>query len=622
MLLQCSNISKSFGTDEILKDVTFKIEEKEKLAIVGINGAGKSTLMRIIANQESYDSGEIFKVKQITVGYLTQESSLNQNSTIKEELLHVFDYLIEMENRLRELEIQMSSTHNLDQIMKEYDHLSHQFKELDGYSYHSKINGVIKGLGFSEQDLELVIKNLSGGQKTRVSLAKLLLLKPNLLLLDEPTNHLDSLAITWLENYLKSYDSAVIIISHDRYFIDQVCSSILEIEHGKSKLYHGNYSHYISKRQHDKQIALKHYEDQQKTIKKQEESIALLRSFNREKSIKRAESKEKQLSKIDKIDRPDQDPETIRLRFQTDVQSGYDVLKIENLSFKYDTNHPLFENLSLDVKRQERIALVGPNGIGKTTLFKLILQKLKPTTGSIKFGSRVECAYYDQEHSSLTPYKTIFNEIQDTYPNMNNTQVRSLLATLQFKNDDVFKTISMLSGGQKGRIVLGKLILTHANLLILDEPTNHLDIASKEILEEALLNYSGTVLFISHDRYFINKIATRIVEMTPNQLINYPGNYDHYIESITQIDTPIKKETDYNSYKTNQALLRKKKNNIRKLEQQISQLETIISNDQLLLQTDEYINDYMKYNDLSTKINQNETKLIELIEQWELANLD
>lgn len=619
MLLQCSNISKSFGTNDILRDVTFKIEEREKIAIVGVNGAGKSTLMRIIAEQESYDSGEIYKVKQTTIGYLTQETSLNLNYTIYDELLHVFDNLIEMENRLRELEILMGSSNDLDSIMKEYDQLTHTFNELDGYSYHSRINGVLKGLGFEQEDLNLKISSLSGGQKTRVSLAKLLLLKPSLLLLDEPTNHLDTKAITWLEGYLKSYNSAVIIISHDRYFIDQVCSSILEIEHGKSKLYKGNYSYYSNKRQIDKQIALKHYEDQQKIIKKQEESIALLKSFNREKSIKRAESKEKQLDKMEKLDKPENDPEAIQLRFKTDVQSGYNVLKIENLGFKYDHEF-LFQNLELDVKRGERIALVGPNGIGKTTLFKLILQQLSPETGTIQFGSHVECAYYDQEHTSLHPYKTIFNEIQDDYPLMNNTQVRSLLASLQFKNDDVFKDIQMLSGGERGRVVLAKLILTNANLLILDEPTNHLDISSKEILEEALLNYEGTVLFISHDRYFINKIATRIVEMQPNQLINFPGNYDHYIEMINMKTETVKKETDYASYKSKQAIDRKKQNAIKKLEEKISKLETEITTQNNLLQEDEYVNDYVKYNELSNHIEELEMQLLELMNEWEELN--
>ena len=619
MLLQCSNISKSFGTTSILKDITFKIENNEKIAIVGVNGAGKSTLMRIISDQESFDSGDIYKAKGTTIGYLTQESNLHLNETIHSEMIKVFEPIILMENRMRELESQMSQAQQLDTIMKEYDELTHRFSELDGYSYQSRIKGVLKGLGFNESDFNLTIQSLSGGQKTRVSLAKLLLLQPTLLLLDEPTNHLDTKAIMWLETYLKNYNHAVVIISHDRYFIDQVCTSILEVEHGKSKLFRGNYSFYVNTRSKDKEVEMKHYENQQRIIKKQEESIQLLRSYNREKSIKRAMSKEKQLEKMEKMDKPESDPETIRLRFNPQIQSGYNVLQIEDLSYRYDQEW-LFKHLCLDVKRGERIALIGPNGIGKTTLFKLILQQLSPSEGKITFGTHVETAYYDQEHTSLHPLKSIFNEIQDEYPKMNNTQVRSILASFQFKNDDVFKEVQMLSGGEKGRVVLAKLILTNANLLILDEPTNHLDIASKEILEEALLEFEGTVLFISHDRYFINKIATRIVEMTPKELINFPGDYDHYIEQINNQKVEIKKETDYFEYKAKQVIDRKKQNEIRKIEQTISELEKRIQELNDLLHLDEYINDYVKYNDLTSQIEENEAQLLEMMDKWETAS--
>lgn len=619
MLLQCSNISKSFGTTSILKDITFKIENNEKIAIVGVNGAGKSTLMRIISDQESFDGGDIYKAKGTTIGYLTQESNLHLNETIYSEMIKVFEPIILMENRMRELESQMSQTQQLDAIMKEYDELTHRFSELDGYSYQSRIKGVLKGLGFNESDFNLNIQSLSGGQKTRVSLAKLLLLQPTLLLLDEPTNHLDTKAIMWLETYLKNYNHAVVIISHDRYFIDQVCTSILEVEHGKSKLFRGNYSFYVNTRTKDKEVEMKHYENQQRIIKKQEESIQLLRSYNREKSIKRAMSKEKQLEKMEKMDKPESDPETIRLRFHPQIQSGYNVLQMENLSYRYNQEW-LFQHLSLDVKRGERIALIGPNGIGKTTLFKLILQQLSPSEGKITFGTHVETAYYDQEHTSLHPLKSIFNEIQDAYPKMNNTQVRSILASFQFKNDDVFKEVQMLSGGEKGRVVLAKLILTNANLLILDEPTNHLDIASKEILEEALLEFEGTVLFISHDRYFINKIATRIVEMTSKELINFPGNYDHYVEQISNQKVEVKKETDYFEYKAKQVIDRKKQNEIRKIEQTISELEKKIQELNDLLHLDEYVNDYVKYNELTSQIEENEAQLLEMMDKWEAAS--
>lgn len=619
MLLQCSNISKSFGTTSILKDITFKIENNEKIAIVGVNGAGKSTLMRIISDQESFDGGDIYKAKGTTIGYLTQESNLHLNETIYSEMIKVFEPIILMENRMRELESQMSQTQQLDSIMREYDELTHRFSELDGYSYQSRIKGVLKGLGFNESDFNLTIQSLSGGQKTRVSLAKLLLLQPTLLLLDEPTNHLDTKAIMWLETYLKNYNHAVVIISHDRYFIDQVCTSILEVEHGKSKLFRGNYSFYVNTRSKDKEVEMKHYENQQRIIKKQEESIQLLRSYNREKSIKRAMSKEKQLEKMEKMDKPESDPETIRLRFHPQIQSGYNVLQFENLSYRYDQEW-LFQHLSLDVKRGERIALIGPNGIGKTTLFKLILQQLSPSEGKITFGTHVETAYYDQEHTSLHPLKSIFNEIQDDYPKMNNTQVRSILASFQFKNDDVFKEVQMLSGGEKGRVVLAKLILTNANLLILDEPTNHLDIASKEILEEALLEFEGTVLFISHDRYFINKIATRIVEMTPKELINFPGSYDRYIEQISNQKAEIKKETDYFEHKAKQVIDRKKQNEIRKIEQTISELEKKIQELNDLLHLDEYVNNYVKYNELASQIEENEAQLLEMMDKWETAS--
>ncbi len=616
MLLQCSNISKSFGSTTILKEVTFKIEEREKIAIIGINGAGKSTLLKIISGQESCDSGEIFIPKNVTTGYLTQESNLNQDCTIYEELLSVFTPLIEMELRLRELEQLMSTHHNIDQIMKEYDVLSHQFNELEGYSYQSKIQGVIIGLGFTSEDLNLKIHTLSGGQKTRVSLAKLLLLNPDILLLDEPTNHLDTNAITWLEGYLKNYSGAIITVSHDRYFIDQICSSILEIQHGKSFIYHSNYTQYLKQKESNLQIEKKHYQNQQAKIKKQEESIALLKSFNRQKSIKRANSKEKQLSKMEKLEKPLHDNDPMKLHFVINEQSGYDVLKIEDLSFQYHQEY-LFKNVHLDIKRNERIALIGPNGIGKTTLLQLILQQLSPTSGTIKFGSKVECGYYDQEFRSLHPHKSIFNEIHDEYPKLNHTQIRSLLASLQFKNDDVLQEISSLSGGQKGRVMLAKLLLTNANFLILDEPTNHLDILSKEILEDALLHYKGTILFISHDRYFINKIATRIVELKPDGIIPKNINDEILISNINTKDHLKPKETDYQTRKLNQAIQRKKQNQINKLEQQISNIENLIQENNQLLNNEEYLNDYLKYNELTNTITTLEKELESFIEEWE-----
>ncbi len=616
MILSCSNIKKSFGTTEILKNITFKIENNEKLAIIGVNGAGKSTLMRILANEEEYDSGDIFKPKDATMGYLSQETSLDLHSTIYQSMLDEFQDVIALEARLRKLEEEMQ--HNQD-VYTEYDELTHQFQELDGYSYPSWIRRVLIGLGFTEDEFKAPISTMSGGQKTRVSLGKLLLRTPSILLLDEPTNHLDAKAIEWLENYLKGYRKAIIVISHDRYFIDQFCNSILEINHGKSYLYRGNYSFYVQTKNKNMEIEMKHYQNQQKIIKKQEESIAQLKSFNREKSVKRAESKDKQLEKMEMLERPEEEPENIRLLFKTEVQSGYDVLKFDHLSFGYDK--PLFDHLSLDIKRQDRVALIGPNGIGKTTLFKILLNELKPASGKIKYGSHVTMAYYDQEHTSLSPNKTIFSEIQDTYPNMNNTQVRSLLARFQFKNEDVFKEINMLSGGEKGRVVLAKLLLTNANFLILDEPTNHLDIASKEILEEALINYEGTVFFISHDRYFINRVATRIVEMNAHELINFDGNYDHYLLTLNASKETVKKApTDYLTNKQNQQALRKIKNRIRSLEENISSIEQQINDLKAKQESDEIVSDYIQYNKIGDQIEELEMELLEKMEQWEEAS--
>lgn len=614
MILSCSNIKKSFGTTEILKNITFKIENNEKLAIVGINGAGKSTLMRIIAGLESLDSGDIFKVSSATLGYLSQETSLNLDSTIYEALLEEFNDVIAIENRMRELEAIMVDDHS---VFDEYDALTHRFNELDGYSYPSKIRGVMNGLGFNGEE-NTYIHTLSGGQKTRVALGKLLLANPSILLLDEPTNHLDAKAIEWLENYLKGYKNSVIVISHDRYFIDQFCDGILEINHGKSTIYHGNYSFYVETRKKNQEVAMKHYINQQRLIKKQEESIATLKSFNREKSIKRAESKEKQLEKIERIEKPESDVADIRLRFEPEVQSGYDVLKIQNLAFGY--SDLLFDNLNLNIYRNDRIALIGPNGIGKTTLFKLILDTLKPTHGKIKFGSHVTMAYYDQEHTSLTPYKTVFSEIQDEYPRMNNTQVRNLLAQFQFRNDDVFKEINMLSGGEKGRVVLAKLLLNNANFLILDEPTNHLDIPSKEILEDALLDFEGTVLFISHDRYFINKVATRIVTMEPHQLVNFDGHYDEYVLSLQTKKEEKKVSQSYIDNKQQRTDMRKIQNAIRKLEKDISTLEEKLDSLTSLQQSDEVINDYVKYNEITNQIEEIEEELTTKMEEWEMLS--
>lgn len=617
MILACSSLKKSFQGNELLKDITFKIEEHDKIAIIGVNGAGKTTLLRILCEEESYDSGDIFKSKETSIGYLSQHNTIDPTLTIYEALLDVFKPLLKKEERMRELEQMMGNINKLDHIMKEYDQLSFEFERDGGYSYQSQIKGVLKGLGFNEDSWNMTISILSGGQKTRISLGRLLLLKPRLLLLDEPTNHLDVESIEWLESYLKGYPHSIIMVSHDRYFIDQVTNQIIEIENGKSVTYKCSYEQYAQIKKHNREVALKHYVDNQKEIKRMQESIDLLKSFNREKQVKRAESKEKALEKMEKVEKPDALPQSIRMHFQPHVESGYDVLKVKNLCMSFE--QPLFENISFEVKKQERVALIGPNGIGKTTLFHILLGDYIQQSGKIKFGSRVMIGYYDQEHSSLSFNKTIFQEISDAYPQMNNTQIRSACASFQFKGDDVFKNIDMLSGGERGRVVLMKLLLGKSNFLILDEPTNHLDIESKEVLEDALLAFEGTILFISHDRYFINKLATKVVEMHKDRAITHHGNYDDYLEKrIVEVTEEIKeKNISYQESKKNQAELRKKQNQIKKIEKEISEKEKRIDEYNQMIQSEEVLNQYQKYNEIIQLIEETNQSLEELLEQWE-----
>lgn len=615
MILACSSLTKSFQGNELLKDITFKIEDHDKIAIIGVNGAGKTTLLRILCEEESYDSGDIFKTKETSIGYLSQHNTINPQLSIYDALLEVFQPLIEKEKRIRELEQMMSSQNDLEDIMKEYDRLSFEFERDGGYSYQSQLKGVLKGLGFSEETWDMPVGILSGGQKTRVSLGRLLLLKPTLLLLDEPTNHLDVESIEWLEGYLKSYPHAIIMVSHDRYFIDQVTNQIIEIENGKSTTYKCSYQQYASIKKHNRDIELKHYVNNQKEIKRMQESIDLLKSFGREKQVKRAESKEKALDKMEKLERPESLPQSIRIQFQPLVESGFDVLKVKDLSMAFD--QPLFEHIDFDVKKQERVALIGPNGIGKTTLFHILLGDLSPRSGKIKLGSKVMIGYYDQEHTSLSLQKTIFQEISDTFPQMNNTEIRNACASFQFKGDDVFKSIDMLSGGERGRVVLMKLLLGRSNFLILDEPTNHLDIESKEVLEDALLSFEGTILFISHDRYFINKLATKIVEMKKDQSITYNGNYNDYLERKIEIKPDKVKNLSYQKQKKNQSELRKQQNQIKKIEKEISELENQINEYNEMIHLDEVLNDYQKYNEIIKELDHANEQLEALLEQWE-----
>ena len=614
MLIECSNITKSFQGIPLLKDITFKIDDHDKVAIIGVNGAGKTTILKIIAGEENYDSGDLFCNKELTLGYLKQQHDLAMDKTVYDVGLDVFAPLITIENRLRQLENEMTTDHS-ERILNEYDRLTQSFHDKDGYSYPSKLTGVLKGLGFSEEEFNLKVSMLSGGQKTRLALAKMLLQEPKLLLLDEPTNHLDNSAINFLEGYLKNYPHAIITVSHDRYFIDQVSNKIVEVENGKSKSYKCKYNEYSILKKKQRAVDLKHYLNQQKEIKRIQESIDTLKSYNREKQVKRAESKEKQLAKIERIDKPENLPDTITINFKPKRKSGFDVLKIENLAVKFD--EILFKNIDIDIKKQERIALVGDNGVGKTTLFKTILDQLNAYQGKIKFGSKVDLAYYDQEHSTLAMDKTIFNEISDNFPKMTNTEIRNSLALFNFKGDDVFKEISLLSGGEKGRVVLTEILLKQANLLILDEPTNHLDIASKEVLEDALNQFEGTIFFISHDRYFINKVATRVIELTSTKAISYDGNYDTYLNHKS-VAKPLKKENvDYLDMKQQNALYRKQQNKIKKIETNISILETKINTLTEPLHSEEVLNDYQKYNQINDEISELENQLNTLMEEWE-----
>lgn len=593
MILSCNNISKSFGTDIIIKSCSFNIEDHEKAAIVGINGAGKSTLLKIITGEEPADTGIVTFAKDKTLGYLAQQQDLQSDISIYDELLSVKQYILDMESELRRIEAAMNSASGdeLEALMNRYTNLNHEFEMNNGYAYKSEITGVLKGLGFTEEDFSLHVNTLSGGQKTRVSLGKLLLSKPDIIMLDEPTNHLDMESISWLENYLLNYNGAVLIVAHDRYFLDKIVSKVIEIDNGDCTVFSGNYTDYASKKAILRNMKLKEYLNQQRDIKHQEEVIAKLKQFNREKSIKRAESREKMLDKMEVVDKPVELNAKMNIQLEPSVVSGNDVLTVTDLTKSFDGN-TLFNNINFDIKRGERVALIGNNGTGKTTILKLINGIIQPDSGSIYLGAKVAIGYYDQEHHVLDPDKTLFQEIQDAYPDLNNTQIRNTLAAFLFTDDDVFKYIRDLSGGERGRVSLAKLMLSNANLLILDEPTNHLDIVSKEILENALNSYTGTVLYVSHDRYFINATATRIIELTNQNIVNYIGNYDYYLEKrdilttktfpattgSSSADTAVKdSKISWQQSREEQNRLKKRKNEIKRTEERISVVEERLS---------------------------------------------
>lgn len=631
MILSCQAVSKAFGTDVILKSASFHIEDREKAAVVGINGAGKSTLLKIIIGEMEADSGEAVLSKGKTIGYLAQHQDLNSSRTIYEELLCVKQEILDLEAAIRKAEKNMKELSGgaLEAALDQYARLNHEFEQKNGYAYKSEVIGVLKGLGFEEEDFTKQVDTLSGGQKTRVSLGKLLLSHPDLILLDEPTNHLDMNSIAWLETFLLNYDGAVLVVAHDRYFLNRIATKIIEIDAGEVTVFLGNYSDYARKKAQLREARMHAWMNQQKEIRRQEEVIAKLKSFNREKSVRRAESREKMLDKMEVLEKPSEVRSKMHITLEPKVLSGNDVLTVEGLSKAFGSL-TLFSDLSFDVKRGERVALIGNNGTGKTTILKILNGLLDADSGSFSLGSRVHIGYYDQEHHVLHPEKTLFEEISDAYPDLDNTVIRNTLAAFLFTGDDVFKRIADLSGGERGRVSLAKLMLSEANFLILDEPTNHLDIVSKEILEEALNHYTGTVLYVSHDRYFINSTATRILDLTGGVLVNYIGNYDYYLEKkdiltpAAAADTASPEDTsetagklDWKQQKEEQARQRKRENDFKKTEAEIFELENRDAEiDALLTQEEIYTNvaECMKLHKEKETIAE---RLEILYEQWE-----
>lgn len=635
MILACHNISKAFGDQVIVKSGTFHIEEREKAALIGLNGAGKSTILKMIIKQIDTDEGDIILSKGKTIGYLSQHQDLSTHHSILEELKSARTEIIEMERQIRTMELEMKHLEGeqLESRLHSYHLLTQRFEQENGYAFQSELVGVLKGLGFREEEFTKDVNTLSGGQKTRVALGKLLLTKPDVLLLDEPTNHLDMNSIAWLENYLLNYDGAVLIVSHDRYFLNRVVSKVIEIEQGNIMMFKGNYSEFAEKKKIVREARIKEYLNQQQEIKHQEAVIEKLRSFNREKSIKRAESREKMLNKMELIEKPIESQGEFHFSLEPSCVSGNDVLSVENLCKAFGSN-TLFQNISFEIKRGEHIAIIGDNGTGKTTLLKILNEVIAADSGVFRLGTKVKIGYYDQEHHVLHMNKTIFDEISDDYPTLTNTQIRNTLAAFLFTGDDVYKLIQDLSGGERGRVSLAKLMLSEANFLILDEPTNHLDIASKEILEKALNEYTGTVLYVSHDRYFINQTATRILDLVNKSLVNYIGNYDYYLEkrdaltaaytdtspaTAAQPATPSLSETklDWKAQKEEQAKMRKRQNDLKKVEERISLLEERDAQIDIELSNPEVFSNSVKCQELSTEKASILEELDSLYETWE-----
>lgn len=639
MILSCQNISKAFVENQVLKNVSFHIEDHEKAAIVGINGAGKTTLLRIIVGEMTPDDGQVVLAKDKTLGYLAQNSTVDTSHTIYEELLSVKADLLRLEEKIRECENNMKHADGdaLEDLMKQYTSLTHAFETGGGYLYRSELVGVLKGLGFTEDEFSKPVATLSGGQKTRVALGRLLLQNPDLIILDEPTNHLDMTSIAWLETYLLNYKGAVLIVSHDRYFLDRIAGKVIEIDQSKATTFMGNYSDYAVKKEQLRVAAWNAYMNQQRDIKHQEEVIEKLKSFNREKSIKRAESREKMLDKIEVIEKPSEVRTDMKLTLTPRILSGNDVLTVEHLSKSFDS-HKLFTDVNFEIKCGEHVAIIGDNGSGKTTLLKILNGLVPADQGTFRLGSNVEIGYYDQEHHVLHSEKTLFEEISDDYPYLNNTQIRNVLAAFLFTGEDVFKRISDLSGGERGRVSLAKLVLSNANFLILDEPTNHLDIMSKEILEDALNGYEGTILYVSHDRYFINRTAHRILDLTEGQFVSYVGNYDYYLEKHDTVMAAIEASTpqsadadntaatkaaesevklDWKAQKEEQARLRKKENDLKKCEEKIAELEARISEIDTEMSDPAIGTQVAKLQELTKEQAACQEQLEKLYEQWE-----
>ena len=633
IVLSCNNLNKSFGIDSILENVNFTVNEYDKIGIIGVNGTGKTTLFKIISGIYGYDSGDIYTSKDCEIGYLEQNTNFHSENTILEEVLEVFKDVIEMEKYLRDLEHKISeessntNSTTLEKLMNEYSNKLEAFSDMNGYGYKSEAKGVLKGLGFSDEDMDKPISILSGGEKTRVLLGKLLLKKPTLLLLDEPTNHLDSEAIEWLEVFLKQYKGTVILISHDRYFLDQVVNRIFEIHNKKLKTYNGNYSDFFKASAIEKELELKKFEDQQKDIKKQEESIERLKAFGREKHLKRARSKEKALAKVDVLDKPEAYRKKAKIEFNPSVTSGNDVLQLRDISMGYG-ERILFKDLNLDIYRGEKVALIGANGIGKSTLFKIIMNEITPLSGDIKFGTNVNVSYFHQEQKTLNLDNTIIDEIWEDNKQLTQTSLRTMLGAFLFEGEEVFKKISTLSGGERARVAILKLILSNANLLLLDEPTNHLDIDSKEVLEEALSSYTGTIFTISHDRYFLNTVVDKVLVLDENGITEYLGNYDYYIEKKKQvqemntvevIEEKTKTQLKEEKRKEREQREAEKKNRVKRqnIEKEIEETEAKIEEMDVLLCQEEVYSNPEKSKDVSLQKASLEEKLSALYEEWE-----